>query len=203
MTREHLLAAAAEVFAARGYYAATIDEIAEAAGFTKGAVYSNFTSKEDLFLALLADREQRLISAFANAGDADLEPAELVAALRNVYAGTDPDERQRNWRLWLEFVLYSMRERASHDKLVADQRAGFSVIVELVKRQCEQAGIESPIPEELVARIYIALFTGLWQQQAIDADAVDDDAFASAVVFIGQALEALGQPRKPRRRPKR
>ncbi|HMN30494.1 MAG TPA: helix-turn-helix domain-containing protein, partial [Caldilineaceae bacterium] len=52
-TRERLLDAAVEVFSRRGYHAASVEEISEAAGFSKGAVYSNFASKEELFLALL------------------------------------------------------------------------------------------------------------------------------------------------------
>ena len=59
MTRRHLLEAAAVVFAAKGFHGATLDEVAAAAGFTKGAVYSNFKSKDDLFLALLDDRSER------------------------------------------------------------------------------------------------------------------------------------------------
>ena len=55
-TRDHLLEAAARVFGERGYHGASLDDIAAAAGFTKGAVYSNFKSKEDLFLALLESR---------------------------------------------------------------------------------------------------------------------------------------------------
>ena len=52
-TRDHLLDAAAQVLAERGFHGASLDEVAAAAGFTKGAVYSNFKNKEDLFLALL------------------------------------------------------------------------------------------------------------------------------------------------------
>ena len=59
MTRRHLLEAAAIVFAQKGFHAATLDEVAAAAGFTKGAVYSNFKSKDDLFLALFDDRIER------------------------------------------------------------------------------------------------------------------------------------------------
>ena len=65
-TREHLLAAAAEVFAERGFHGASLDEVAAVAGFTKGAVYSNFKNKEDLFLALFQanyDREMEAIRA--------------------------------------------------------------------------------------------------------------------------------------------
>ena len=57
LTRQQLLDAAAVVFSARGYHVASIDDIADAAGFTKGAVYSNFASKEDLFLALIRERQ--------------------------------------------------------------------------------------------------------------------------------------------------
>src|SRR6476646_7446205 len=59
MTRQHLLDAAAIVFTRNGFHGSTLDEVASTAGFTKGAVYSNFTSKDDLFLALLDDRMER------------------------------------------------------------------------------------------------------------------------------------------------
>ena len=55
-TRAQLIDAAATVFARRGYMAASLDEVAEEAGLTKGAVYSNFDSKEDLFEAVIDDR---------------------------------------------------------------------------------------------------------------------------------------------------
>src|SRR4051812_50109383 len=59
--RERVLQAAGEVFAERGFAAASLDQVAAAAGFTKGAVYSNFRSKDDLFLALMEDEGARRI----------------------------------------------------------------------------------------------------------------------------------------------
>ena len=59
LTRELLFDAAIEVFARKGYHGASLDDVAEAAGFTKGAVYSNFTRKSDLFRALLERESQR------------------------------------------------------------------------------------------------------------------------------------------------
>src|SRR5881396_2434576 len=59
MTRQHLLDAAAIVFTRNGFHGSTLDEVASTAGFTKGAVYSNFKSKDDLFLALLDERIER------------------------------------------------------------------------------------------------------------------------------------------------
>ena len=68
LTREHLMAAAAEVFGEKGYEHASLDEIANRAGFTKGAVYSNFANKEELFLALVHDRRTALVQGFFDAG---------------------------------------------------------------------------------------------------------------------------------------
>src|SRR5216683_2872866 len=67
MTRQHLLDAAAIVFARDGFHGSTLDEVAATAGFSKGAVYSNFKSKDDLFLELLHDRFDR---QFAVVGEA-------------------------------------------------------------------------------------------------------------------------------------
>src|SRR5919201_966302 len=67
LTREHLLEAAAVTFARQGFHRASLDEVAAAAGFSKGAVYSNFKNKENLFLTLLEERLQR---EFATARDA-------------------------------------------------------------------------------------------------------------------------------------
>ncbi|MGC7194485.1 helix-turn-helix domain-containing protein, partial [Mycobacteroides abscessus subsp. abscessus] len=60
-TRQRLLDAAAETFARKGFATASLDEIAEAAGFSIGAVYSNFASKDDLFAQLMADGSNQLI----------------------------------------------------------------------------------------------------------------------------------------------
>jgi AcrR family transcriptional regulator len=196
LTRTHLLAAAAEVFAKRGYHGATLDEVAELAGFSKGAVYSNFSSKEALFLALLEQSETELVAAFAAAAGPEAEPSDTMQSIRAVYAGSTNEERDRNWRLWTEFTLHALRDPASHERLAESQRLGHAAVVALVERQCESAGIVPSIAPELLARIYTAVFTGLWAQQVADPDGVDDDAFAEAVVFIAQAVEALGRPRK-------
>lgn len=202
LTREHLLAAAAEVFACRGYHGATLEEVAHTAGFTTGAIYSNFSGKEELFLALAAERERQLIEAFAAAAQPGLTPSEQISSLRSVYAGASVEERERNWQLWMEFTLRSMRDPEARGRLIDQQSAGLDLVVDLVRRQCHDAGIDPPIPAELIARLYIALFTGLWHQQAIDPEAVDDDTFPATVVFVTQALQALGTPRPTRRRPK-
>src|SRR5260370_10335100 len=71
LTRRTLLEAAAVVFSREGFHGASLDEVAAAAGFTKGAVYSNFKSKEDLFLALLEDHLEDTLAAAEAARQAD------------------------------------------------------------------------------------------------------------------------------------
>src|SRR2546430_12879072 len=66
-TRAELIDAAARVFARRGYHGTTVDDVAEEAGFTKGAFYSNFESKEDVFVELVADRGRNWTLAVARA----------------------------------------------------------------------------------------------------------------------------------------
>ena len=163
-------------------------------------MYSNFASKEDLFLALQREREEGLIEAFASAGEDASDPSDLFTALRDVYAASR--DRDEAWALWMEFTLFAVRSPRARAKMAASARATHEMVVELVNRQCQEDGVEPSIAPDLIASMYGALFTGLWQQQAIDPGAVDDDAFAAAIVFMRQAIAALGQPlRKTRKEP--
>jgi AcrR family transcriptional regulator len=188
-TREHLLAAAAEVFAQRGYHAASLDEVAERAGFSKGAVYSNFDSKEDLFLALMRVRSAELLQLFDLAGR---EPV----AIREVYS--DAQDRADAWALWTEFTLYALRDDRRRRELAEVHRAMHAEVVEMVERQCSDAKVTPPVSIDTLARVYTAVFQGLWQQQTIDPAGVDDDVFPEAVLFIRRAVEQLGTPAQGR-----
>lgn len=93
-TRERLIAAARAVFAERGVEGASVEEICEAAGFTRGAFYSNFTDRSDLVLAMIQQNIQvqlaaarEAIAAMKAAGD--LEPSELVAITLSALARSD------------------------------------------------------------------------------------------------------------------
>src|SRR5579863_10773918 len=89
-TRDHLLAAAAQVFADRGFHGASLDEVAAVAGFSKGAVYSNFKNKEDLFLALLESHYEREMAAVratleATDGPPEAHLSNFVALIRDQF----------------------------------------------------------------------------------------------------------------------
>ena len=112
-TRARLLDAAGQVFARRGFHAATVDEVADAAGYTKGAVYSNFTSKDELFLALL---DQRLAAQLqqVEALYAIESSEELLAAMRGRTEQEFAAARDFGV-LMVEFSLYAMRDPATID----------------------------------------------------------------------------------------
>jgi AcrR family transcriptional regulator len=114
-TQKRLLDAADEIFVRDGYEAAQLDEIAARAGRSKGAVYTHFKSKEDLFLALFEHRTRfyvdRLMNSLRNCGT----QKERLAAFRQFYVELDHD---RTWPiLTLEFKLYALRHPESKERL--------------------------------------------------------------------------------------
>ena len=115
-TREELLAAAARVFAHRGFHATSLDAVAEEAGFSRGAVYYNFADKEELFLELLdrrcAERGQDLREVFADTDDEDVEATSRQAQLGRPHA-LDAMTGDPEWRaLYLEFLAHAARDTA-------------------------------------------------------------------------------------------
>src|SRR5437867_3001547 len=135
MTRRHLLDAAALVFAEQGFHGATLDEVAATAGFTKGAVYSNFRSKDDLFLALLDDRIDRqfaVVTDVLESGSHDA--AEQFPRIRELFRGEmfwDEDFST----LYLEFVLYARRNPEARAKLAASAQRSRALVQELIEHE--------------------------------------------------------------------
>ena len=181
-TTRQLLDAAAEVFTQRGFHAATIDDIAEAAGYTKGAVYANFAGKEALFLALL-DRHlddqvaqvDRLVGA---AADADLRTELRDATAEQLATGGSFG------LLTLEFWLYAARDAAARDALAARYlRMRDRLAVAIAERDGVRDATDALSPHELAALI-LALDAGLYLQHLIDPDAITPQLRAGALAAL-------------------
>jgi AcrR family transcriptional regulator len=185
-TRDYLLEAAAQVFAARGFHDASIDEIAAAAGFTKGAVYSNFKNKEDLFLALIEANYAREMAALKETLEAsDIPPearlGDFVGLIRNEI-GAMPD----NWgTLFFEFGLYAMRHPAARERLNQLVRTDVEAIAEIIAQVRQEAVPESV---ESAARIIVALFQGVAWMRVLDPDTVGDALVEDAIAFATRAM---------------
>ena len=189
-TRTYLLDAAAAVFTARGFHNATLDEIAEAAGFTKGAIYSNFGSKEDLFLALVQQRQDAMVEQFfaaAAPGSGDRAPT-----ITDVYRRLAPTPSE--WVLWEEFVLYTLRNPELREHVEAVNTGGFDLLVGMVENHCRELGVQPPMPPAVLTRLYLAVFDGLARQRAVETAGIPDDLFTTIVTFIDDAVRQLGEP---------
>jgi AcrR family transcriptional regulator len=187
-TRDHLLAAAAQVFAERGFHGASLDAVAAAAGFSKGAVYSNFKNKEDLFLALLESiysREMRLLRATLEASEVPPE-SRLTDFLPLILDGVGQTPSPENWAvLYMEFALFAMRNPAAQRKLAEIDEANIAAVAELISE--EKTGLKGAELKK-AARIIEALFRGISIMRSLDPSAVDEAFLESALSFVSRAL---------------
>jgi AcrR family transcriptional regulator len=170
-TRAELLAAAARVFARRGYDAASVAEIAEEAGYSHGAVYSNFAGKEELFLALyeewVAKRVAEIEATFSREGTlAERARAAADDWLRRFARDPDP------FLLRLEFTARAVRDPKLRRKLGTRVGAVPLAIRRLVEEGAEAEGVELPLPPEELALALQALSLGLALEALGNPDAV-------------------------------
>ena len=186
-TRARLLDAADEVFVERGFHAASVDEVAERAGFSKGAVYSNFENKDELFLALLERRSESRALAI----EADV-PADQPIGDQAVQAGDAFFEvflEQSQWSLLqMEFAVYAVRQPHLRERFAARNRRMHGTITELIARHLDALGLQAPVPNEDLATIVFALGNGFILQKLSDPDAVPDRLFGEALVMMLSAL---------------
>jgi AcrR family transcriptional regulator len=145
-TREAILAAAREVFARDGFHGATLERVAEAAGFTKGAVYSAFDSKADLFLAVY---EARVAERVARA---DMAVEDWRRIMRT----------ERSWTAALtEFWVHASRDPALRDRFAAAHRSWRRALGDMIAAAAAAEGRTFAMPPEKVAVAMMALGNGL------------------------------------------
>jgi AcrR family transcriptional regulator len=182
-TRQQLLDAAARVFSRRGYQQASLEEIAAEAGFTTGAVYSNFAGKEELFLAL-ADREveNRIaeIHALAEAAERGERPgAEAAAQFRGVL------ERDPHWPLlFYEFWSFGVRNAKIQKEFAKRREAVRDALAETLERLADQLGFRLRFPAPALASAISASLNGLAFERAADPDSLPDEVFAEFISAI-------------------
>jgi AcrR family transcriptional regulator len=166
--RARILAAAAEVVAERGLAAASLDQVAAAAGFTKGAVYSNFAGKDDLFLALLEEQTARRLAAVQAALQATPDLPGALAAVGAELTRPDPAGQL----LFVEFWQQAVRDpvvREAFVRLRRDLRARIAEVVDAFLRSQPQA---SGWDAESLTLVLVALANGLAIEELPDPGAV-------------------------------
>lgn len=178
-TRNRLLASAATLFAERGVNGASVEQIAEDAGFSRGAFYGNFANKHELVIELLEQRtatELDEVSAIA-AGPAPFD------ALREWHR-----DRAGNLAGWLslrtELLLYAIRNPEFRPRMAERERVALDAHTASVEQAFAERSTEPPASSEFLALIVHALEDGLLFQRMLHPEDVNDDVVVDAAEFL-------------------
>ncbi len=185
-TRERLLAAARSSFAESGFHGASVEEIATRAGFSTGALYSNFDGKEDLFLVLM----EREIDEHAR------EIAEAVAKRPSVSERATGGARR--WMmmierepelllLFMEFWAYGVRDAAVRPKVAERFAQMRRLLTRLIEDGAREFELELALPAEQLAVAVDALADGIARQRLADPAAVPDELMGTVLSLLFEA----------------
>jgi AcrR family transcriptional regulator len=191
-TRERLLEAAVRVFLRRGLQGSSVEEIAAEAGFTRGAFYSNFKSKEELFVELLQDRVYRQYAEMAD--EAQARPGTPRERLRwGIERVRDVQKGEAGgwlFRLWLECLTQAARDEGFRELAATFWSGNRAVLAENVKTTFKEIGRKPPLPAKQIATAMIALDVGLAVQHLVDPDEVPLDLYVPVFdLLIGRLVE--------------
>jgi AcrR family transcriptional regulator len=192
-TRRHLLDAAERVFLRWGLQGSSVEEIAAEAGYTRGAFYSNFKSKDELFVELLQDRVYRRYAQMAEqAHEQPGSPRERlrfgIERIREMY-----EEEEGTWlfRLWLECLTQAARDDEFRKLAATFWSGNRALMAERFKEVFKELGRKPPLPPEQIGTAMIALDVGLIVQHMVDPDAVPLDLYVPLYdLLFGKLMEA-------------
>jgi AcrR family transcriptional regulator len=180
-TRADLVAAAREVFLRSGFHGSSLEEISERAGYTKGAVYSNFASKDELFLAVYDAHAAGRQRAYAQAvvGAATLEEG-LRAMSWEMTGGAYADPR---WvPVLIEFWTHASRQEALRRQVSERHERNLDAVAALLQALAECHGASFRLPVREVARGHAAQRNGMELERLLDPGAADPHAMEEMTV---------------------
>jgi AcrR family transcriptional regulator len=190
-TYEGLISAAERLFVERGFHASTVDEIALEAGFTKGAVYSNFESKEDLFFAVYERRAERALAEIdevlgENGPAAGLEHLASDAARRRGGA-------EDGWlAVFFEFWAHVVRRPELRDRFARIHSRALEPMAGAVERFAGERGISIPVGAHSLNVAMNAMVLGLSLERLTQPEVVDVGLGARMVRLVLEDLERGG-----------
>jgi AcrR family transcriptional regulator len=188
--RQALLDAAAEVFVERGYPDATVDEIAAAAGYSKGAVYWHFEGKDDLFLSLLEERVDRpmkeAMDLLASAPpDRDMAP-EATRFFGDLFGGA-----REVLILDHEYWSLAVRDPKLRARYAKRQRAMRDTFARALEARAEHLGTPQAAGNaEEIATLLLSIARGLGREKLISPGDVPDHMLGEAYATIYAGLLA-------------
>ena len=186
--RRRLLDAAVHVFAERGYAGANLDQVAAAAGLTKGAIYSNFAGKDDLFFAMMEDQVLRRVEAIRAALEASAGAPREQRTLHDIgRLLTEAFTQQREWRLvFLDFWRRAVQDDDARAQFVAHRRALRAAIADSVEQVLGRAPDLGGLTIDDIVTVVLALSNGLAIEQYADPDVVSADLFGRVLAQLSR-----------------
>lgn len=205
-TRAELIATAAKVFARRGYNGASVEEIAEEAGYSHGAVYSNFEGKADLFLTVFEDYMAERVGELA-ATQAALPPDAPLEARARALADQWMERLARDREsvvLHMEFIAHADRDPELARRFGTRSAAMREALSRYISQYQEEAGAELALPADDLALVLRALGIGLAVESLVSPDAVRHDLYGDFVELLVTLLRDGGsaKPHRGRQREK-
>lgn len=201
-TRAELIATATTVFARRGYKGASVEEIAEEAGYSHGAVYSNFEGKADLFLAVFEDYMAERVRELAETQAALPSDAPLDARARAL-ADQWMDRLARDREsvlLHMEFIAHASRDPELARRFGTRSSAMREAVSRYISQYQEEAGVELALPADDLALVLRALGIGLAVESLVSPDAVRHDLYGDFVELLVSLLREGDFEEPPLRR---
>jgi len=193
-TRAELLRSAFAVLARDGLRGTSIAAVVEHAGFTKGAFYANFVSKDELLLTMLEQRFEARLAEIDRAIHADAavdEQARRAGADFMRALGADAE-----WGpMIFEFAVHASHHDAFREQLVARHRAMRDRIAALLRERADELDWTPPVAPDVVARMTFAMAHGVALQKLLEPDAVPDDLFGTMLSTFFAGLEATAARR--------
>jgi AcrR family transcriptional regulator len=194
LTRDGLLAAARTVFARRGYHGASVEEIAAEAGYSTGALYSNFDGKEDLFLALMdreIDEHAREIAEAVGGRESVAERARGGARQWMIMIDREPELLL----LFMEFWAYAARDPKVRRRVAASFTRSRQVLTGLIADGAREFELELELPAEQLAIAIDALADGIALQKMAEPEAVPDELMGRVLsLLLAGATRPLAAP---------
>ncbi|MCC6342688.1 MAG: TetR/AcrR family transcriptional regulator [Bryobacterales bacterium] len=185
-TRERLLDAALELFIKTGLDATSLEEVAEAAGYSRGAFYSNFASKDELIREVVKREtlraHQELNAIFAR----ELSPMERLAVIRAYYVHLGGDINY--CMFWTAVRLYAMQNPSVRPKIAELLNAYYADVAKHVRSFFEELGKEPPAPPEVLAFSLLAQALGLALSRMVDPGLISEEQFQQALTIYFDGL---------------
>ena len=179
------------MFARKGFPATTLDEIAEEAGLTKGAVYSNFESKEDLVRAVDRAFQERAFGIGTTVREGTIEEQATEAG---ELFGAFMSQQRAAFLLFMEFTIHAVRNPEFHADLTANHREGRAAVAKMIEEHATASGRTLRVPAEEQALIYNAITNGTPLERLIDPDGVPEELYGRVLAILAKALEEPAQP---------